>query len=196
MTAVRRILLALVTLMLIADVAALALVKGQGSPEPSDPGAGEKFNVVAKVDNAKQAGIVTKAIENLGVTVESEKSSRQVEKQTGFRLVFEASSVEILKAVAETLSYKGYTCSISEKDDKAQLYLGGNFKTKAQAAQVMSKVQRQESIKFEIVNGVELKKVPTNKLTVRNLDQETAKKVTDILAELKVTDYDTEAAAE
>ncbi len=191
MTAVRRIMLALVTLMLIADVAALALVKTQGGEvSTDDPGTPETFKVVAKIDKVAQAKITAKAIEKLGVTVELEKTSRMVEKQTGFRLVFEASSVEILQAVAETLQYKGYTCAISEKSGQAQLYLGDIYPTKAKAAEVMTKVQRQESIKFEIVNGVTQVKVPTNKLVIRDVDQNVADKITEILGEMKVTDFE------
>lgn len=191
MTAVRRILLALVTLMLIADLAALALVKSQGGePAPDGPDKAESFKVVARIDKAAQAKITAKAIEKLGVTVEMEKTSRMVEKQTGFRLVFEASSVEILKAVAETLQYKGYTCAISEKSGQPQLYLGDIYPSKAKAAEVMTKVQRQESIKFEIVNGIKQVKVPTNKLTIRDVEQGTADKITEILGEMKVTDYE------
>ena len=192
MTAVRRISLALVTLMLIADLAALALVKSQGGggEEPVDPGSSEMYKVVAMVDKAAQAKITAKAIEQLDLTVELNKTTRDVEKQTGFRLVFEASSIEILKAVAETLQYKGYTCAISEKSGQPQLFLGNIYKSKKKAAQVMQKVQRQESIKFEIIAGIKTVKVPTHKLVVRDVDEEMADRITAILGEMKVTDFE------
>ena len=189
MTAFRRILLVLVTIALIGNLAAFGLVKMKGGSVPDDPVTDSKVKVIARIDDANQANIAAKAIKGIGVEVEVSKSHRMVEKVTGHRLVFEASSPEILKAVAETLQYKGYKqVKISEEGDK--LYLGGTFKTQKEAARVMGKVQRQESIKFEIVNGVQEVKVPTSKLAIRDVDQETADKITGILGELGHTDFE------
>ena len=191
MKIVRRALLGLVTLLLIADATALALVNFGGGPSDNPSPAEEDnsiYKVVAYIDNAGKAKLIAKDIKKAGVDAEMGKSKRKVRKASGYRLVFKAGSAEIVGAIAETLKHKGYTVNSSE--DGTELYLGKNYASKAEAAKMVDRVQRQESIKFEVITGYKMVSQATNKLVARNLNAEQKRAVTDVLVENDIEDFE------
>ncbi|MGE0494956.1 MAG: hypothetical protein AB7S38_37460 [Vulcanimicrobiota bacterium] len=186
MTVLRRILLAIVALAFLADSLAWGLVKLSSDSE--GPDTMSKTDVVAWVDNAGKAKVVASAIEEAGIkAVQVKAGKRETQKPAGYRLVLHVSRKDIAAPIAETLKSRGHQqVKIVEGDEGTELQLGGTYNSKAQAKALADRVERQESFKFEVVAGTKTVQIDSNKLIVKGLDKEQAKKVVDILVENKI----------
>lgn len=190
MTVVRRILLAIVALAFLADSLAFALVKlSSGSEEAANA---TKTDVVAWIDNAGKAKLVAGAIKEAGIkSVDIKPAKRETQKPAGYRLVLHVSRKDIAAPIAETLKSRGYQhVKVVEGDEGTELQLGGTYNSKAKAKADADRVERQESFKFEVVAGTKTVQTDSNKLIVKGLDKEQAKKVVDILVENSIELFD------
>ncbi len=189
MTVLRRVAIVIVALLFVADATAWGLVQlsGPGGKEREEA---TKSDVVAFIDNKSQARLVARAIKDTGIkTVDLKPDKRTTTKTAGYQLVLEVSGKEIASPIAETLKGRGYP-NIKISEDGTKLMLGGLYQSKAKAKAVADRVERDESFKFKIEAGTKEVSIDTFKLTIKHLDKENAKIVTDILIENNVELFD------
>lgn len=188
MSTIRRVLLGIVALLLFVDVGALAFVKVSASSEGGDePADNAVMKVVAWLEDPIQAGTVAGAIKAEKFEVEVAEAQREKAVPSGYTLVFRASDAELLKPIAETLQHKGWS-QVTVTGE--QLQLGGIYPSKAKAAAVADKVQAQEGIKFEIIEGTKIVPVKSHKVVVKGLGRKEAERVVEILLENNVEDFE------
>lgn len=154
MTVVRRVLLALVTLLLFADAGALAVLKFGSGPKPSD----EKSKVVIWVDKKVDAQGIATAIKSAGYEPIVKPATREEEVDADFRLAMEASKKALLDPVAQVLKQNGHK-KISFSSDGTILYFGGVYKQKAQALKMAEKLKTKDRFIFKVVRGKKVNKI-------------------------------------
>lgn len=151
MASIRRILIAIVGLLLIVDAAALAYVKliGRG-PTPSD----ELSKFVLWIDNKAQADKAAEVLKQRGYEPLVKPDQRKSPVETDFRVAM-AGSKKILDPIAQTLRQSGHT-QLSFSEDGEKLYYGGFYKQKSEAVRVAERIKSQEKMVFEVVPGVKM----------------------------------------
>ncbi|MFA5504954.1 MAG: hypothetical protein WC314_06710 [Vulcanimicrobiota bacterium] len=149
MTVVRRILLVVVGILLVLDVAALAIVKFGTGPAPSD----EKTKVAIWIDDKAHAEAAAKMLAEAGYPDTIHKpGERETFVEADFRVVMEASRKELLDPVATVLKKGGHK-NLTFNKEGTELYYGGVYQTKAQAKKIASKLEKQEMLVFDVRPG-------------------------------------------
>lgn len=161
MSVVRRVLLVLVGIALVANVTALALVKSSAGPAPSD----EKSKVVFWIDDKGQAELAETTLKEEGYEPLLKPSERDHFIEANYRLVYKDSSVKLVKPIANVLAKSGHkNLVIKEEDGMAKLYYGGVYKQKADAKKVAKSLETKELIKFDVEPGRKKTKKPSNRV--------------------------------
>lgn len=175
MATIRRVLIAIVGLLLIIDAGALAYVKFSSGPAPSD----EKSKLVFWIDDAAQAKAAAEALKATGYEPVLKADKRKTEVETDFRVVMTGKD-EILKSIAETLRQSGHT-QLSFSEDRSKLYYGGFFKQKAQALKTVERIKAQEKIVFEVAPGTKTVEKKSNRLILLSVPSNMVSAVQDEL---------------
>lgn len=164
MATVRRILIAIVGLLLMADAAALAYIKFTGGPAPSD----EKSKLVLWVDDADQAQTAGDTCTEQGYEAVVSPAKRQSQVEADFRVAMKGNE-KVLKPIAQTLKQAGHGKQISLSDDGTKLYYGGFYKQKAQAVRQAERIKAQEKMVFEVVPGSKTVSKASNKVVIASM---------------------------
>lgn len=151
MAGIRRLLIAIVGLLLIVDAAALAYVKFAGrGPSPSD----EKSKLVLWIDDAEQAKKAAAILKEQGYSPLVKPDQRKTPVESDFRVAMHGSQ-KILEPIAQTLRQSGHT-QLSISEDGEKLYYGGFYKQKSEAVRVAERIKSQEKMVFEVVPGTKM----------------------------------------
>ncbi len=181
MATIRRVLIAIVGLLLIVDAGALAYVKFNSGPAPSE----EKSKLVFWIDDAAQAETAAEALKAAGYEPVLKADKRKTEVETDFRVVM-IGKEEILKSIAETLRQSGHQ-QLSFSEDRGKLYYGGFFKQKAQALKTVERIKAQEKIVFEVAPGIKTVEKKSNRVILLSVSTNMVPEVQETLRAKNVT---------
>ena len=186
MATIRRILIAIVGLLLMVDAAALAYVKFTGGPSPSD----EKSKLVLWIDNAEQAKAAEAMLKEQNYEPILKPDKRKAEVEGDFRVVMKGDK-KILESIAKVLKQGGHGKQLSYSEDGTKLYYGGFHKQKAQALRVAERIKAKEQLVFEVAPGVKMVAKASNKVVVVSMPSNMIEGVmTDLSAqEIEVNDH-------
>jgi hypothetical protein len=164
MATVRRILIAIVGLALMADSIALAYVKFTSGPSPSD----EKSKLVLWIDDAAQAQEAGEICTEQGYEAVVSPAKRQSQQEADFRVAMSGTE-KVLKPIAQTLKQAGHGKQISLSEDGTKLFYGGYYKQKAEAMRQAERIKAQEKMVFEVVPGVKTVQKASNKVVIASM---------------------------
>ena len=186
MSLVRRILIALTALALIANAGALVLIKTNAGPAPSE----DKSKLVFWIDDGDQAGKAEEVLKAEGYETLLKPADREDFVDANFRVVMPGEN-KILKPVASSLARSGHK-NLSFSKDGTKLYYGGVFTSKSEAKRVAKSLEAKEKFIFDVEPGKKkvkksshrliLTEVPRNYVTIleetlRDASVDTAKTV-------------------
>lgn len=175
MASIRRLLIAIVGLLLIIDAGALAYVKFSGGPSPSD----DKSKLVFWIDDAAQAKVAAETLKGAGYEPVLKADKRKTEVETDFRVVM-VGKKEILNAIAQTLRQSGHQ-QLSFSEDGGKLYYGGFFKQKAQALKTAERIKSQEKMVFEVLPGTKTVEKKSNRVILLSVSTNMVPEVQEAL---------------
>lgn len=168
MTVIRRVLIAIVGLLLLLDVAALAWIKTKTEPTPSE----DKSKIVFWIDDAGEAKAATESLKELGYEPIVKNAERNDFVEADFRLELDGVGSP-LKPTGRILRKRGYA-SVTWNEDGTVLDYGKVFATRAEAEQTATNIGNKEGVYFSVVPGkkktvkqshrVILLEVPNNKI--------------------------------
>lgn len=154
MSTIRRVVLFLVTVALIADAGALVVIKMGSGPKPSD----EKSKVVVWVDKQEEAQGIAAVFKTAGYEPIVKGAVREVKVEADFRLAMSASKKSLLDPVAQVLKQNGHN-NISFSEDGTTLYYGGLYKQKTQAQKQAERLKTKDRFIFDVVRGQKVQKI-------------------------------------
>lgn len=187
MTIVRRILIALTTLALMANAAALVLIKTQAGPAPSD----EKSKIVFWVDDKGQAQTASEKLKALGYGVELKKAEREDFVDANYRVVMNDDNKQTLTSVANILRKSGHqNLTLSKEGNK--LFYGGTFTQKSEANRVAKSLEAKERFIFEVESGKKKVKKSSNRVIVMDVPRNFVSDLEGALREASVDSAKTE----
>lgn len=158
MSLVRRILIALTALALIANAAALVLIKTNAGPAPSD----DKSKLVFWIDDGDQATKAEELLKAEGYETLLKGADREDFVDANFRVVMPGEN-KILKPVAASLRRSGHN-NLSFSKDGTKLYYGNVFTSKSEAKRVAKSLEAKEKFIFDVEPGKKKVKKPSHRL--------------------------------
>jgi hypothetical protein len=182
MTAVRRIAIVVVGLMLILDGAALGYIKLNSGPTPSD----EKSKLVLWVDDAGQAKAAGALLKEQGYEAVVGPAKRKTEIEADFRVVMKSTKKELLEPIAKVLRQGGHS-GLSYSPDGTKLYYGGFYKQKSQAMRVAQRIKAQDQIVFDVVPGTKTVNKASNKVVMASVPSNMVDQIIDDVKGAKVS---------
>lgn len=150
MTAIRRILILVVGLALLVDGAALAYIKINSGPTPSE----EKSKLVIWIDDPAKAKAVGELLKTQGYEPIVKPDKRKTEVEADFRVAMNGEE-KILKSIAQILKQSKKN-QVSFNEDRTKLYYGGFYKQKAEAMRVAKRIKAEEQLVFDVVPGTKV----------------------------------------
>lgn len=187
MSVVRRIMLAIVTLLLVADAGALAVLKLGSGPKPSD----EKSKVVVWVDKQEDAQGIAAIFKHENYEPLVKSATREESVDADFRLAMNASKKSLLEPVAQVLKQNGHK-SLSYNEEGTTLFFGGVYKQKAQALRVAERLKTKDRFIFEVVRGKKINKIPSFRVILLEVPDNMVDDLTDkVELEYEVKDIET-----
>ncbi len=162
MAVVRRVMLAVVLILLVIDGALLAYVKF-GSSHKKDQIVDIEFFVSDPLKVAK----LKDALSGYNLNVSS--VMREVQIQDGYVVVRHLGSKDLAEPVAKTLTKHGWK-GLKVVDGSVQV--GGKFKQRKKADLLASKLERKEKIKFEVEPGYKTVKRKAFKVVIKGVEGE------------------------
>lgn len=178
MTVVRRILIALVGLLLVLDAGALGIVKFASGPKPS----AEKSKLVLWIDDKAQAEEAAEKLKEMGYEPLLKEGKRATFVDANFRVVMSASRKELLDPVAKVLAKSGHK-NLSFNEDGTLLYYGGSYAKKSEAMRVAKSLKAKEMLVFEVEPGQKKVMKPSHRLILLEISDNMIDSATDPLRE-------------
>lgn len=186
MAAGRRIMIAVVGLLLILDAGALAFIKLTSGPSPSE----EKSKLVIWIDDGAKAKGVAAMLKEQGYQPVVKPDKRKSEVEADFRLAMSSSKKELLEPIAAVLRQGGHS-GLSYSEDGTKLYYGGFFKQKAQASRVGQRIKEKDQIVFEVVPGKKTVSKPSHKVILLSVPSNmVADIITEVEAKATIADHE------
>lgn len=161
MTILRRILIFVFGLLLVATGGALALVKMAAGPEPSE----EKSKLVFWVDDASEAKALASELKEKKYEVFNKPDTREDTVEANFRLAMSNENTNILKSTAQVLADSGHG-ELKFSEDQKVLYFGKPFAQKTQAQRKADSLFSKEKIRFDVIPGTKKVKKKSNRVIV------------------------------
>lgn len=186
MTVVRRALIALTTLALVANAAALVLIKTGAGPAPSD----DKSKLVFWVDDKGEAKTAGEKLEAAGYTAIVKAAEREDFVDANFRVVMSGEK-KTLTPVANLLKKSGHQ-NLSFSADGNKLYYGGVYAQKSEAIRVAKSLEAKERFVFDVEPGKKKVKKPSNRVIVEEVPRNFVSDLEGILSEASVNTAKTE----
>lgn len=159
MTIVRRILILVVLILLVADAGALAYLKLNSGPAPSD----EKSKVVFWIDDSSQAEAAVAKLKEMDQEPILKKAKREDFVQANYRLVHSAERKELLVPIANVLKKSGHK-NLSFNEEGTELYYGGTYAKKAEAKRLAKSLEAKEFVIFDVKPGRKKVMVDSNRV--------------------------------
>jgi hypothetical protein len=178
MTVVRRILIAVVGLLLLLDVGALAYVKFASGPAPSEA----KSKLAIWIDDEGQANAALKLVEEMEYKAVIKTAVRDEFVEADYRVVMTADRRELLDPVAKILKKAGHK-NLSFNDEGTELYYGGVYPTKAKAKKVAARLMEEEKFGFDIEPGKKKVQKPSFKVVIYDVPENLITNLTDPIEE-------------
>lgn len=172
----RRILIAIVGLLLFINLGLLVYAKVGSAPTKVVV---RRYDVTAWSLKPAATAAATKELEAAGRKVTVSDTRRVVPIPNGYRVVMKADET-MLKAVKETLTYKKHT-GLKIVADGTELQYGGVFMDKAKAEATASRVKKAERITFQVVQNYRQVEKPAQKLVLKDLEEPAAREVESML---------------
>lgn len=150
MTILRRTLIAVVSLLLALDVAALGVLKLSGEPQDS----GKKSKVVFWIDDKADAENIVALLKEEGQEPLIKAAKRPTFVDFGFRVAMEDDVSEngvLLKSTEEHVKRSGFG-PLSYSEDGTILYYGGIYQKKNEAKNIV-KALAEKGVTFEVRAG-------------------------------------------
>ena len=148
MTILRRILIAVVALLLTLDVAALGVLKFSGTGSTSD----RMSKVVFWIDDKGDAKTAVSILKEEGHEALLKPAKRETTVDSGYRVAMPSDTEGFLKSVEGILKKAGYG-PLSYNDDGSVLYYGGIYEKKSEANKIVASLEEKESVVFEVQRG-------------------------------------------
>lgn len=186
MTVVRRALIALTALALVANAAALVLIKTGAGPTPSD----EKSKLVFWIDDKGQAQTAGEKLEGAGYKVLVKPAEREDFIDANFRVVMSGDK-KTLTPVANLLRKSGHT-NLKFSEDGSKLYYGGVYTQKSEAKRVAKSLEAKERFVFDVEPGKKKVKKASNRVIVEEVPRNFVSDLEGILLEASVNTAKTE----
>ncbi len=186
MTVVRRALIALTTLALVANAAALVLIKTGAGPAPSD----DKSKLVFWVDDKGEAKTAGEKLEAAGYTAIVKAAEREDFVDANFRVVMSGEK-KTLTPVANLLKKSGHQ-NLSFSADGNKLYYGGVYAQKSEAIRVAKSLEAKERFVIDVEPGKKKVKKPSNRVIVEEVPRNFVSDLEGILSEASVNTAKTE----
>ena len=159
MTIVRRVLILIVLVLLVADAGALAYLK-LNSGDPPSP---EKSKVVFWIDDAAQAEQAAEILKGMDYEPILKAAKREDYVQANYRLVHSAERKELLVPIANVLKKSGHK-NLSFSEDGTELYYGGTYAKKAEAQRLAKSLEAKEYVIFDVKPGRKKTMVDSNRV--------------------------------
>jgi hypothetical protein len=177
MATIRRVLIAIVGLLLMVDAAALAYVKFTSGPAPSD----EKSKLVMWVDKGEQAKTAVAFLKEQNYDPIVKPDKRKTEVEADFRVAMKSTKKELLKPIEQILRQSGHQ-QLSYSEDGTKLYYGGFYKQKSEAVRMAERIKSKEQLVFEVVPGVKTVGKASNKVILMSVSTNMVETVMSDLA--------------
>lgn len=174
MTVIRRVLIALVLVMLLLNVGALGLVKFAAGPKPSE----EKSKVVLWIHSDTEAKAAAAMLEKAGYSALVKPAQHSGFVEANFRLAMKASKPELLAPIERVLRNAGYNQLKLDKENSI-LYYGGVYQSKAEAAKVADMLRAKESLVFDVTPGLKAIKTKSNRVILTSVPSNFVATITD-----------------
>ena len=164
MTILRRILIFVVGLLLVATGGALALVKMSAGPTPS----AEKSKLVFWVDDAAEASQLSEELKAKDYVVFNKPATREDTVEANFRLAMTSENKDILKSIAQVLADSGHR-ELKYSDDGTTLFFGKVYAQKTQAQRKADSLFSKEKIRFDVIPGSKKIKKKSNRVIITKI---------------------------
>lgn len=186
MTIVRRILMIAVGILLLLDLAALAVVKFSSGPSPSK----EKSKLVLWIDDSAQADKAVGVLKEKSYSSLKKPAQRSTYVDADFRVVLTGPDA-VLKSSERALRKSGHK-NLSYNDDKTVLYYGGFYPKKAKAQEVARNLEEKERIVFEVQPGKKKVMKKSFRVIVEEMPSNMVSDATEAISEAGVEVQDQE----
>lgn len=168
---IRRILIAIVGLLLFLNLAALGVAK---FGKPGDQAEARKVDVIAWTEKPEVATAARTELEAAGHRVTLTQTQREHKVPNGYRLVMKGDK-DMLASVRDTLVYKKLPVKLVAGG--AELQYGNVFPDKSKAEAQAKRVKNSEKMTFTVVENHRTVKKPAQKLVVSGLDEKTGEEI-------------------